>query len=71
MVVIYLGEFAKSAFMTDIACPHIKQHFLTCRKTVFLFFSLVQGVPKKTQICVSILFSIPSIASGLSRFTDI
>ena len=51
MVVIYLGEFAKSAFTTDIAYPHIKQHFLTCRQTVFLLFSHVQGVPKKTNLC--------------------
>ena len=57
--------------MTDIACPHIKQHFLTCRQTVFLLFLLVQGVPKKTWINVFNLLSIPSITSRLSCFTDI
>ena len=47
LAVIYLGEFAKSDFMTDIACPHIRQHFLTCRQTVFLLFFTCTGCSNK------------------------
>ena len=59
VIIIYLGEFAKSDFMIDIiiiiiminiACPHIKQHFLTCRQTVFLFFYLYRVFQKDINL---------------------
>ena len=47
MAVIDLGQFAKSDFMTDISCPHIKQFFWLVVR-IYFYFLLVQGVPKKT-----------------------
>jgi len=47
MTVIYLAKFAKSDFMTDIACPHIWQHFLTCCQNIFLLFFTCTGWSKK------------------------